>query len=305
MPFIAWVRDVAGRAAREPERPELVWVPLRTPPAGCFGRIRRRWTRLASKARASQESRNASAARPKQRRVRTGCEHALGVDPDQQITTKDSKLDAAHLVGALAGLLGLTGYVYVLGGLALYVELFRTGIPAGEAIDEFTSRRYLVVGLPIALIVGVVFLVVVLAVKFISGHARGGLDKLGEKLKSRSLTKWFAKPGAKFVASLRGHWPTQPVRVLLAIGLVLMVLCMVAVAFVWPPITLRQASVTTQNGECITGAYISTDGNGVNLADGRARRLWTVPTAKVVAVVIGQKLPLSDQSITVTRAPCA
>jgi hypothetical protein len=235
---------------------------------------------------------------------------ALGVGADQpttitKATTKDSRLDATHLVPALAGLLGLAGYVYVLGGLALYVELYRTGVPAGEAIDEFTSRRYLVVGLPIALIVGGVFLVVVLAVKFISGHAPGWLDKLGKELESRSLTKWFAKPGTKFVASLTGHWPTQPARVLLAIGVVLMVLCIVAVAFVWPPITLRQASVTTQNGECITGAYISSDDNGVNLADGRARRLRTVPTAEVVAVVIGRKLPLSDQSITITRAPCA
>ncbi len=83
-----------------------------------------------------------------------------------------------------------------------------------------------------------------------------------------------------------------------------MVLCMVAAAFVWPPITLRQASVTTQNGQCITGAYISTDSNGVNLADGRAHQLRTVPTAEVVSVVIGQMLRLSDQSITVARAPC-
>jgi hypothetical protein len=220
-------------------------------------------------------------------------------------TTEDSKLDATHLVPALAGLLGLAGYVYVLGGLALYVELYRTGVPAGEAIDEFTSRRYLLVGLPIALIVGGVFLVSVLTVKFISCHAPEGLEKLGNKLASSSPTSWFAKPGAKFVASLEAHWPTQPVRVLLAISAVLMVLCMVAAAFVWPPITLRQASVTTQNGQCITGAYISTDSNGVNLADGRAHQLRTVPTAEVVAVVIGQKLPLSDQSITVTRAPCA
>jgi hypothetical protein len=84
-----------------------------------------------------------------------------------------------------------------------------------------------------------------------------------------------------------------------------MVLCMVAVTFVWPPITLRRASVTTQNGDCITGAYISTDGNGVNLADGKAHQLRTVPTAEVVAVVFGKKLALSDQSIRVTRAPCA
>jgi hypothetical protein len=83
---------------------------------------------------------------------------ALGVGADQRTcaaksTTGNSKLDATHLVAAVASLLGLAGYVYVLGGLALYIELFRTGIPAGEAIDEFTSRRYLVVGLPIALAV--------------------------------------------------------------------------------------------------------------------------------------------------------
>jgi hypothetical protein len=209
---------------------------------------------------------------------------ALGVGADP--TTKDSKLDATHVVGALAGLLGLAGYVYVLGGLALYVELYRTGVPAGEAIDEFTSRRYLLIGLPIALIVGVACLVVVLAAKFINGHAPKWLKKLGN-------------------TSLKRHWPTQPVPVLLVIGAVLMVVCMVVAALVWPPITLRQASVTTQNGECITGAYISTDSNGVNLADGRAHQLRTVPTAEVVAVVIGQKLSLSDQSITVTRTPCA
>jgi hypothetical protein len=209
---------------------------------------------------------------------------ALGVGANQPTTTTEtwiSKLDATHLVAALAGLLGLAGYVYVLGGLALYIELYRTGVPAGEAIDEFTSRRYLVVGLPIALIVGLVFLTLVLAVRK------------------------FAKPGANFVAFLRKHWPKQPARVLLAIGSMLMVLCMVAVAFVWPPITLRRASVTTQNGDCITGAYISTDGNGVNLADGKAHQLRMVPTAEVVAVVIGKKLALSDQSIRVTRAPCA
>ncbi len=225
--------------------------------------------------------------------------------PDQPTQIKDSKFDATHVVGALAGLLALSGYVYVLGGLALYIELYRTGVPAGEAIDEFTSRRYLLVGLPIALIVGSVFLVVVLTVRCISGHAPKGLEKLGNNLASSSPTSWFAKPGAKFVASLKAHWPTQPVRVLLAISAVLLVLCMVAVAIVWPPITLRQASVTTQNGECITGAYISTDSNGVNLADGKAHQLRTVPTAEVVAVMIGQKLRLSDQSITITSAPCA
>ena len=209
---------------------------------------------------------------------------ALGVGADQPTTTTEtwiSKLDATHLVAALAGVLGLAGYVYVLGGLALYIELYRTGVPAGEAIDEFTSRRYLVVGLPIALIVGLVFLTLVLAVRK------------------------FAKPGANFVAFLRKLWPKHPARVLLAIGSVLMVLCMVAVAFVWPPITLRRASVTTHDGDCITGAYISTDGNGVNLADGKSNQLRTVPTAEVVAVVIGKKLALSDQSIRVTRAPCA
>lgn len=233
---------------------------------------------------------------------------ALGVGADQPTTTTEtwiSKLDATPLVAALAGLLGLAGYVYVLGGLALYIELYRTGVPAGEAIDEFTSRRYLVVGLPIALIVGVVFLTLVLAVRKISHKTPAWLDKLGTALVTRRLTKWFAKPGAKFVAFLRKHWPKQPARVLLAIGSVLMVLCMVAVAFVWPPITLRRASVTTHDGDCITGAYISTDGNGVNLADGKANQLRTVPTAEVVAVVIGKKLALSDQSIRVTRAPCA
>jgi hypothetical protein len=235
---------------------------------------------------------------------------ALGVGADQPTTTTEtwiSKLDAMHLVAALAGLLGLAGYVYVLGGLALYIELYRTGVPAGEAIDEFTSRRYLVVGLPIALIVGVVFLTLVLAGRKISHNtpASARLDKLGTALVTRRLTKWFAKPGANFVSFLREHWPKQPARVLLAIGSVLMVLCMVAVAFVWPPITLRRASVTTKTGDCITGAYISTDGNGVNLADGKAHQLRTVPTAEVVAVVIGKKLALSDQSIRVTRAPCA
>ena len=212
---------------------------------------------------------------------------ALGVDPEQQITTKNSKLDATHLVGALAGLLGLTGYVYVVGGLALYIELYRTGVPAGEAIDEFTSRRYLLVGLPIVgvFVVGVLAVLVgVFAVNCITGHAPKWLEKLRN-------------------VSVKLHW--QPVSVLLAIGAVLMGLCLLVAAFLWPAITLRQASVTTQNGQCITGAYISTDSNGVNLADGRAHELRTVPTAEVVAVVIGQKLPLRDQSITVTSAPCA
>jgi hypothetical protein len=90
----------------------------------------------------------------------------------------------------------------------------------------------------------------------------------------------------------------------LAIGGVFLALSMGVAAIVWPPISLRQSSVTTQNGQCITGAYISTDGNGVNLADGRADRLRTVPTAQVVAVVIGKKEELSKQSITVTRGPC-
>ena len=234
----------------------------------------------------------------------------LSVGADQpttiaRATPGNSKLDTTHVMAALAGLLGLAGYVYVLGGLALYIELYRTGIPAGEAIDEFTSRRYLIVGLPIVVIVGAVFLVLVLVVRAISRKVPIWLEKLGTALVTGNLTRWFAKPSAEFVAFLKEHWPTRPVPVLLAVGAVLMVLCMVVATLVWPPITLRQASVTTQNGECITGAYISTDGNGVNLADGKADRLRTVPTAEVVAVVIGKKLALSDQSITVTRAPCA
>lgn len=217
------------------------------------------------------------------------------------------KRDATHLVAVLVGLLGLAGYVYVLGGLALYIELYRTGVPAGEAIDEFTSRRYLLVGLPIVVVfvVGVLALLVVvlvgvLAVNFIRGHEPKRRKPTGNDLASRR-TSWFAKLRANF----KQHWSKRPVPVLLAIGAVLMVLCLLVAASLWPPITLRQASVTTQNGECITGAYISMDSNGVNLADGRAHQLRTVPTAEVVAVVIGQKLPLIDQSITVTRAPCA
>jgi hypothetical protein len=234
----------------------------------------------------------------------------FGVGADQPTTVArttpgNSKLDATHLVAALAGLLGLAGYVYVLGGLALYVELYRTGIPAGEAIDEFTSRRFLIVGLPIAVIVGGVFLILVFVVRAISRKAPAWLERLGTALVTRSLTRWFAKPTRRFVAFLEERWPTRPVPILLAIGAVLMVLCMVAAAFVWPPIKLRQASVTTQSGECITGAYISTDSNGVNLADGRADRLRLVPTAEVVAVVIGKTLAVNDQSITVRRAPCA
>ncbi len=233
----------------------------------------------------------------------------MGVDQPTAITTttttEKAKLDATHLVAALAGLLGLAGYVYVLGGLALYVELYRTGIPAGEAIDQFTSRRYLVVGLPIALIVGGVFLLLLLGVGFINRKAPVWLENLGTELVTRRLTSWFAKPSANFVELLRSHWPTRPVPILLAIGAVLMALCMVAAAFVWPPISLRQAMVSTQNGQCITGAYISTDGNGVNLASGKADQLRTVPTAEVAAVVIGKRLALSDQSITVTHAPCA
>lgn len=234
----------------------------------------------------------------------------MGADQPTTISktpTEDLKLDATHLVGALAGLLGLTGYVYVLGGLALYIELYRTGVPAAEAIDEFASRRYLLVGLPIVgvFVVGVlVVLVIVLAVNLIRRHVPKWREPTGNDLASRR-TSWFAKLRANFVASPEQQWPKRPVLFLLAIGAVLMVLCLLVAAFAWPAITLRQASVTTQNGECITGAYISMDSNGVNLADGRAHQLRTVPTAEVVAVVIGQKLPLIDQSISVTRAPCA
>ena len=68
----------------------------------------------------------------------------LSVGADQpttiaRATPGNSKLDTTHVVPALAGLLGLAGYVYVLGGLALYIELFRTGFP--QVRRSMSSRR--------------------------------------------------------------------------------------------------------------------------------------------------------------------
>jgi hypothetical protein len=71
------------------------------------------------------------------------------------------------------------------------------------------------------------------------------------------------------------------------------------------PIALRMAVVQLKGeaATCLSGAYISTDAQGVHLADGVNHALRTVSSAEVAGVTLGSKKALGDQSIEPANCP--
>jgi hypothetical protein len=63
------------------------------------------------------------------------------------------------------------------------------------------------------------------------------------------------------------------------------------------PMRAQSAIVRTSNDECVAGAYISEDGQGVHLIGGDDGRVVTVGKEGIVAVELGNKLVVEDISI--------
>jgi hypothetical protein len=170
------------------------------------------------------------------------------------------------LAALAASLAGLVGLIYVLGAFALYSQLFAAGVPAGEALDEFTARRFVVIGVPMTILLAAV----------------GG------------IVWWSASKVPR-----TGRLLVVPIAVIvtLAIGIIIANL-----AF---PIALRMAVVQLKGeaATCLSGAYISTDAQGVHLADGVNHALRTVSSAEVAGVTLGSKKALGDQSIEPANCP--
>jgi hypothetical protein len=164
-------------------------------------------------------------------------------------------------------------FLYVYGGAALFVEYYKSGLPAGDIIDLLPARRFLVVGGPI--VAGSVIVLLAL----------GGLV-------ARLL------PGT--AKRYRESTPVVGLGIFLAASLLAVG---VGAWFVWP-LKLHEATVRTAAG-CVTGAFISADAQGVHLADGMAAAdgthgvplLLTVPDAQVRSVEVSGTRSIDELSI--------
>jgi hypothetical protein len=195
------------------------------------------------------------------------------------------------LAGILAGLAGVVGLIYLVGGLALYVELFQAGVPAGEAVEAFDARRFVLVGVPVfaASVFGLAVAWAVITALVLTYR----------RLFSKRGNPTTAQPGGWTAAHLRRH----KVAALLGGGVILLLTAWGVAAVLWPSIELRRASVELTGERCIEGGYISADARGVHLADGKHDQLLTVANDRVVRVRVMDKSPLDEQSITPIR-PC-
>jgi MFS family permease len=195
--------------------------------------------------------------------------------PAERDTRRDGLLerlkfsDVAAMFGALAGVVGV---VYVLGGIALYVELSRTGVPAGEALDQFSGRRFIVIGVPVTAVAGVV--------SACAGAVSWQLPK---------AKQWSPHWAAAWIAGWVG------ICLLVAGG----------VGYLAFPVKLRRAVVylTTPRAACVAGAYVSTDSLGVHLADGIRDELQTIAPAQVARIRLLDKERLDQQAIRRVLCP--
>jgi hypothetical protein len=181
------------------------------------------------------------------------------------------------LVGLVTAGAGLVGYVYAMGAASLYVELARAGLPKGEALDEFSSRRFVLIGV-----------VVAAAAAALTGLLALLIRKLAHPPKPGSRAKVL--PWAR-VFQRQAIWQRS-----LALGAIATLAVWLVVNLLILHLSLRVASVETPSG-CVSGIYISSDAEGVHLADGVSHSLLLIPTSEVRAVSIGVKRTVSGQPI--------
>ena len=202
-------------------------------------------------------------------------------DPSAGVPTDahPRKQQEPTLVGLVTAGAGIVGYVYAMGAASLYLELWVAGLPKGEALDQFTSRRFLLIGVVVA--AGAAALTAVLAALI---HHFG--PDPGESVDTKVLP---ARVALRF--RRRATW-LQSLE-LAAVGTI--VAWLVANTLIIH-LSLRIASVRTASG-CVSGIYISSDTEGVHLADGRSDRLLVIPASAVQAVSIGDKRAVNGQPI--------
>jgi hypothetical protein len=165
------------------------------------------------------------------------------------------------LLTIAAGFIGLGGYLYVFGGIELFLSFDDAGLPAGDAIDVFAARRFLTVGLFVVGIV-LVFTLASLAVVVFMMAVRPRWKPDAEQ---RTATMF------RFAVGLFALW-----TVVITVGAPLV-----------KPFHLRVARVLTVQNTCVQGAYLGTDSVGTHLVDGKRKRLLLIPTADVKSVALG------------------
>jgi hypothetical protein len=184
------------------------------------------------------------------------------------------------LVGLVTAGAGVVGYVYAMGAASLYLELWTAGLPKGEALDQFTSRRFVLIGVVVAAAAAILTLLLSLAIR-----------RLAHPPKAGSEAKVLPPRHAAWIFQRKAIWQRS-----LALGAIATLVAWLVVNTLIIHLSLRIASVQTPSG-CVSGIYISSDAEGVHLADGVSDSLLVIPTSEVRAVSIGVKRAVSGQSI--------
>jgi hypothetical protein len=184
------------------------------------------------------------------------------------------------LIGLVTAAAGVVGYVYGMGAASLYLQLWSAGLPKGEALDQFTSRRFVLIGVVVAAIAAALTFVLALAIRTLANEQRATSD-------SRI-------PNPRNAASA---FQSQAIwRKSLVLGAAGTLIAWLVVNTLILHLRLRVASVRTAAG-CLSGIYINSDAEGVHLADGVSKNLLLIPTSEVLALSIGTKQRVSGEPI--------
>ena len=175
------------------------------------------------------------------------------------------------LVGLVTAGAGVVGYVYAMGAASLYLELWTAGLPKGEALDQFTSRRFVLIGAVVATAAAALTALLALAIRKLA-HPPAPASTV--KIKPARHAAWSFQRQAIWQRSL-------------ALGAIATLVAWLVVNTLIIHLSLRIASVQTSSG-CLSGIYISSDAEGVHLADGVSDSLLIIPTAKSGALDRGQ-----------------
>jgi hypothetical protein len=184
------------------------------------------------------------------------------------------------LVGLVTAGAGVVGYVYAMGAASLYLELWTAGLPKGEALDQFTSRRFVLIGVVVAAAAAILTLLLSLAIRTLAHPPKAGAE-----------AKVLPPRHAAWIFQRKAIWQRS-----LALGAIATLVAWLVVNTLIIHLSLRVASVRTSSG-CLSGIYISSDAEGVHLADGASDRLLLIPTAEVQALSIGAKRTVSGEPI--------
>jgi hypothetical protein len=184
------------------------------------------------------------------------------------------------VIGIVTAGAGIVGYIYGMGAASLYLQLWSAGLPKGEALDEFTSRRFILIGVVVAAIAAALtFVLAVVIRKLASGQGATSSSRI---------------PNPRKAASAFHNQATW--RKSLALGAAGTLIAWLVLNTLILQLSLRVASVRTAAG-CLSGIYVNSDLEGVHLADGVSKNLLLVPASEVLALSIGTKQKVSGQPI--------